>query len=665
MKKEIVFLMSSLGMGGAERVVVSLANWIVANTDSNVTILKFINEKSAYPLNDKIRIIDMPKSNKNRFLKIVDRYNFCKKEFSNIEPDIIISFFNKTQLYAYLAKSKKTVLIGSERCNVLELSFYEKLFSKAIAKLCDGFIFQTERVKKYYPKKVRTKSAVIYNAISNQKAIDASKKDYLKENIITAMGRLNPQKGFDILIKSLKKVVSEFPNYKLLIYGEGEEREKLQSLINSLSLENNVKLCGNDKDAIYTVAKSKIFVLSSRFEGMPNALIEAMATGTACISTDCDFGPRELIDNNNNGILVPKDDEKELAEKIIYLLKNDTIREQIGTNAKSILTKLDSETIYKKYYDYLSKVLSEKNYKINTKKISYRAFMFFDHRNYTNILNDKLYLKMIFKLKLGYSLDLKNPQTFNEKLQWLKLYDRNPNYIQMVDKYEVRKYISKNIGEEYLIPLIGVYNKFEDIDFEKLPNQFVIKCTHDSGGVVICKNKSKLDIQKAEDKIKKSINRNYYYSGREWPYKNIKPRIIIEQYMEDKKAKELIDYKIMCFNGSPKLSFTCSERYNDGLKVTFYDLNWEKMPFERHYPSSIKGIEKPKNYELMLELSKKLSNNIPFVRVDWYEINGKLYFGELTFYPGSGMEEFKPFYWDKKIGQLISLPNDGGKNGKK
>ena len=272
---------------------------------------------------------------------------------------------------------------------------------------------------------------------------------------------------------------------------------------------------------------------------------------------------------------------------------------------------------------------------------------------------------MIFKLKLGYSLDLKNPQTFNEKLQWLKLYDRNPNYIQMVDKYEVRKYISKNIGEEYLIPLIGVYNKFEDIDFEKLPNQFVIKCTHDSGGVVICKNKSKLDIQKAEDKIKKSINRNYYYSGREWPYKNIKPRIIIEQYMEDKKAKELIDYKIMCFNGSPKLSFTCSERYNDGLKVTFYDLNWEKMPFERHYPSSIKGIEKPKNYELMLELSKKLSNNIPFVRVDWYEINGKLYFGELTFYPGSGMEEFKPFYWDKKIGQLISLPNDGGKNGKK
>lgn len=662
MKKEIVFLMSSLGMGGAERVVVSLANWIVTNTDSNVTILKFIDEKSSYPLNDKIRIIDMPKSNKNRFLNIIDRYNFCKKEFSNIEPDIIISFFNKTQLYAYLSKPKKTVLIGSERCNVLELSFYEKLFSKAIAKKCDGFIFQTERVKKYYPKKVRKNSAVIYNAISNQKAIDASKKNYLKENIITAMGRLNPQKGFDTLIKSFKKVVSEFPNYKLLIYGEGEEREKLQSLINSLSLENNVKLCGNDKDAIYTVAKSKIFVLSSRFEGMPNALIEAMATGTACISTDCDFGPRELIENNHNGILVPIDDEKVLAEKIIYLLKNDITREDLGNNAKSILTKLDSETIYKKYYDYLSKVLSEKNYKINTKKLSYKIFMFLKHRNYTDILSDKLYLKIIFKLRLGYSLDLKNPQTFNEKLQWLKLYDRNPKYIQMVDKYEVRKYISENIGEEYLIPLIGVYNRFEEINFEELPNQFVIKCTHDSGGVVICKNKSKFDIRKAKEKIKKSMKRNFYYSGREWPYKNIKPKIIIEQYMEDKKAKEFIDFKIMCFNGIPKFSFTCSERYNDGLKVTFYNLSWEKMSFERHYPSSTKNIEKPKNYELMLELSKKLSKNIPFVRVDWYEINGKLYFGELTFYPGSGLEEFKPFSWDKKLGNLLSLEKIGWYN---
>ena len=185
----------------------------------------------------------------------------------------------------------------------------------------------------------------------------------------------------------------------------------------------------------------------------------------------------------------------------------------------------------------------------------------------------------------------------------------------------------------------------------------MIKCNHDSGGLVICKDKSKLDIESARKKINKSLKTNYYYSGREWPYKNVKPKIIIEKYMEDNVNKELIDYKFMCFDGEPKLSFTCSERYKDGLKVTFFDLDWNKLPFERHYPSSNRKIKKPLNYDLMLEFSKILSDNIPFVRVDWYEINGKLYFGEMTFYPGSGYEEFKPLEWDKKIGDLIKLPS--------
>ena len=276
--------------------------------------------------------------------------------------------------------------------------------------------------------------------------------------------------------------------------------------------------------------------------------------------------------------------------------------------------------------------------------------------NKSFFLPDKLYLRWKFKLIMGYKLNLKNPKTFNEKLQWLKLYDRNPEYIKMVDKYEVREYIKEKIGEEYLIPLIGVYDKFDDIDFNKLPNQFVIKCNHDSGGLVICKDKNKLNISMARKKINKSLKRNYYYSGREWPYKNVKPKILIEKYMEDKAARELIDYKFMCFDGKPQLSFTCSERYDDGLKVTFFDFNWNKLPFERYYPSSDKKIVKPINYDLMLKFSKILSDNIPFVRVDWYEINGKLYFGELTFYPGSGFEEFNPSEWDEKIGDMLILP---------
>ena len=270
-------------------------------------------------------------------------------------------------------------------------------------------------------------------------------------------------------------------------------------------------------------------------------------------------------------------------------------------------------------------------------------------------MSDELYLKIWYRQRIGRKLDLKEPKGFNEKIQWLKLYDRNPDYIKMVDKYEAKKYVSSIIGEQYIISTLGIYDKFEDINFEELPNKFVIKCTHDSGGVVICKDKNALDFNKAKKKINKCLKKNYFYEGREWPYKNVKPRIIIEEYMENQDKSELQDYKIMCFNGKAKCSFVCSERNTNGLKVDFFDLDWNKMPFERHYPNSDKKIKKPQNYDLMIKLAEKLSKNIPFVRVDFYEINGKVYFGELTFYPGSGMEEFTPEKWDFELGSWLTL----------
>ena len=273
-----------------------------------------------------------------------------------------------------------------------------------------------------------------------------------------------------------------------------------------------------------------------------------------------------------------------------------------------------------------------------------------------NWLSDEKYLKLRYRMVFGKKLDLNNPKEFNAKLQWLKLYDRNEKYVQLVDKIAVKDYVSKLIGKEYLIETLGVYDKFDDINFSKLPNQFVIKCSHDSGGLCICKNKKSFDKLKARKKIEKCLSSNYYYLCREWPYKEVKPRIIIEKYMEDKKSFELIDYKVLCFNGRPKMIFTCTDRYSDGLKVTFFDLDWNKLPFERHYPSSKKDIKKPKNLKKMIELSKKMAKDIPFVRIDWYEINGKLYFGEYTFYPGSGFEEFTPEEWDTKVGEMINLP---------
>ena len=273
-------------------------------------------------------------------------------------------------------------------------------------------------------------------------------------------------------------------------------------------------------------------------------------------------------------------------------------------------------------------------------------------------LKDETYLKLLYKKTLQKELNLNNPKTFNEKLQWLKLYDRNPKYTMMVDKYEVKKYISDIIGEEYIIPTLGIYEKFEDIDFSKLPNQFVVKCTHDSASTIICKDKSNFNYIEAKKKISRCLKKNYFYAGREWAYKDVKPRIIVEKYMEELNEETLRDYKFMCFNGKVKCSFVCSNRYSkEGINVDFYDTDWVKMPFERHYKNSSQNIEKPKNYELMVKLSEKLSESIPFVRVDLYEINGKVYFGELTFYPGNGMEEFTPEKYDEILGSWICLPN--------
>lgn len=271
-----------------------------------------------------------------------------------------------------------------------------------------------------------------------------------------------------------------------------------------------------------------------------------------------------------------------------------------------------------------------------------------------NWMSDEQFLKKEYFLQMGKTLNLNDPKTFNEKLQWLKIHNRKPEYTTMVDKYAAKQYVADRIGEQYIIPTLGVWEHFDDIDFDNLPNQFVLKCTHDSGGIVICRDKSKLDKKVAKKKLEYYLRRKYYYIHREWPYKNVKPRIIAEKYMTKGNGEDLNDYKLMCFNGKVKTTFVCSDRFSkDGLKVTFYDTDWRRMPFERHYPASKTEIDKPQTYEEMITLAEKLAFGIPFVRVDFYEINGNIYFGELTFFPGSGYEEFTPEEWDKTLGDWI------------
>lgn len=274
-----------------------------------------------------------------------------------------------------------------------------------------------------------------------------------------------------------------------------------------------------------------------------------------------------------------------------------------------------------------------------------------------NHIPDDIYLKKIYKAKMGKELNLESPKTYNEKLQWLKLYDRNSAYTMMVDKYEVRKYIAEKLGEEYVIPLLGVWDSPDEIDFDSLPNQFVLKCNHNSGlGMCICRDKSKLDIKKAKRSLWRGLKQDYYLTGREWPYKDVKRRIIAEAYISDANG-ELNDYKLMCFNGKVKCSFVCSDRYTGkGLHVTFFDRDWNMMPFERSYPSEREGIPKPTRYEKMVELAQVLARDFPFVRVDFYEVDGQIYFGEMTFYPGGGLEAFQPESWDEELGSWIALP---------
>lgn len=277
-------------------------------------------------------------------------------------------------------------------------------------------------------------------------------------------------------------------------------------------------------------------------------------------------------------------------------------------------------------------------------------------RGLLNGLPDTVYLKCIYNFTFGRKLDLKAPKTFNEKLQWLKLNDRNPLYTKLVDKYEAKKYVADIIGEEYIIPTIGVWDRFDDIDFNSLPDQFVLKCTHDSGGLVICRDKKEFDIEKAKSKIESSLKNNYYYWGREWPYKNVPPRIIAEKYMSDKSG-ELIDYKFFSFNGYVDCVMVCIDRHINDPKFYFFDRDWNLKRLNVRGEEAPEGftLDKPDCMDEMFGIAEKLSENIPFVRVDLYAINGKTYFGEMTFFPDSGFDANLLTKTDEYFGDLIDL----------
>lgn len=277
---------------------------------------------------------------------------------------------------------------------------------------------------------------------------------------------------------------------------------------------------------------------------------------------------------------------------------------------------------------------------------------------FSRVIPDKVFINIKFFKFFGHFVDFNNPKTYNEKLQWLKIYNRDPLYNTFVDKYLVKEYVAKKIGEQYIIPLLGKWNSFDEIDFDKLPDQFVLKCNHDCGGIVICRDKSSFDKVAAKKKLEEHLKENYYWQHREWPYKDVKPCIFAEKYMVDESGYELKDYKWFCFDGEPKVLFIAQDRENENedTKFDFYDMAFNHLPIKNGHPNANAITEKPEGFDEMYKLAQVLSKGIPHVRVDFYNINGKIYFGELTLFHWSGFVKFEPKEWDKIFGDWIKLP---------
>lgn len=296
--------------------------------------------------------------------------------------------------------------------------------------------------------------------------------------------------------------------------------------------------------------------------------------------------------------------------------------------------------------DYLRKVVDN----------PYYIFCSLGSRGYLNWLSDKKYLELFYRGHTGKVLDLNKPCTFNEKLQWLKINDHNPLYTQLVDKYEVKEWVARRIGSEHVIPTLGVYESFDEIKFESLPGRFVLKCTHDSGSAIVCNSLNEFDVRAARNKLNDSLSRNYFWYCREWPYKNVKPRIIAEKLIESDEYGDLKDYKLFCFSNGRCITLVCGSR-SRGAAMTknYFDESWNPLQIKEGGHPNADSIPRPVRFEDMKRFAEVLSSGLPFCRVDFYESKGRLYFGEITFFPAAGLEDFEPESIDFEWGSWIDM----------
>lgn len=618
----------------------------------------------------------------------------------------------------------------------------------------------------------------IYNFIDKESIISKSHEDMPDEvqdflsgaEFFVNVGRLHPQKNQKRLILQFSYFHATNPMVKLLILGSGKLETELTRYIADLGLEKSVKIIPYSPNPFMYVAKAKALILSSHYEGLPNAVLEAMTLGCPVIATDCLAGPRELLMDEldygkaleklevcRRGILICDDSTEDdgetryMAEAMELLCSSESMIEDFRRNEQEYMEQYNNQRIVDKWRRAIEgngrkedadvlikeeKTLDEakhiviygagfvgrsmflrlsKRYKIDCFAVTRRkerereflgipieeigeikyspddtaviigvgdsgnnqddivntlqelgfkqiVFPFIEPLSYEYYRNcEKLDVKSElrdwYRLRTGQDIDIDNPGTFNEKIQWLKLYDNQPIKTSLADKYAVRKYVSEKIGDEHLIPLLGVWNSFDEIDFSSLPNRFVLKCTHGSGTNMIVHNKSELDFKAAKRKFDQWMDMDYSYkSGFETHYSGIVPKILAEKMLESEDGEDLRDYKVFVFHGKAKLIQVDIDRQHTH-KRNLYTPEWEYVPYSICYPTAPDIIvDKPVCLDELIRLSEILGEGFIHVRADFYIWKEQIFFGELTFTHGSGTEVFEPEEYGLELGSWMELP---------
>lgn len=663
--KRLLFIIPFLSGGGAERVVSVWCSQL-AKSDCDVHLLVFYRVDDEYIVNSNVAIHTI-KELKYEYdnLSFVEKLRALRSSIKKIHPDVVLPFITHVGLMTSIAKIGLQVKV-IETIRINPRYGPRKLFTRLLRNLsvisAEGCIVQNKEQLEYFPKWTHRRMIVLPNPVSEEFTTrEKIFTDKRIKNIVTA-GRLEKQKNYHMLISAFSSVAKNNKELKLFIYGEGSQYNSLNDYINELDLKEQVFLCYRTNCMADVLLKSDLFILSSEAEGMPNSLMEAMAVGLPCISTNCPTGPADLISDGINGYLIPVGDEKALACAMEKMITNIDVSIEMGKRAREfILNQFSSESSIKKLMNFIEDInqdhkrkrfrgeIVKKRYpKIIQEVVNFIRFSSFR-------IWPELTLKEEFRRHTGYKLNLNDPKTYNEKLQWLILYWYDPQATICADKYSVRQFVKERGLGHLLNDLYGAYDDVDDIDIESLPDEFVMKVNHGCGQNLICTDKSGLDWALQKKKFKKWLKRNQFYYSLEWVYKDIKPKIVVEKLIKGDMGKIPRDYKVFCFNGEPRYVLVASERGKGTTKFDFFDIEWNHISVLNHYPNSVENIPRPDKLDDILEYSRILSAGFPHMRVDFYIEQNKVIFGECTFFHSAGNGAFEPAEFDYEMGKYLDL----------